>query len=108
MNMQKVVLVTGGNKGIGLEVTRYFLDINYKVIAIARDFSNFEFAGNADVKTIEYDLSKISGIPKLISQVGRVDVLVNNAGVMLSVSDQSNLSPVWPFKNVTTRTALAS
>ncbi len=83
--MQKVVLVTGGNKGIGLEVTRYFLDKNYKVIAIARDFNNFEFAGNVDVKTIEYDLSKISGIPKLISQLGSVDVLVNNAGVMLSL-----------------------
>ena len=85
MNMQKVALVTGGNKGIGLEVTRYFLEINYRVIVIARDFCNFEFAGNANVKTIEYDLSKISGIPKLISQLGRVDVLVNNAGVMLSL-----------------------
>jgi 3-oxoacyl-[acyl-carrier protein] reductase len=83
--MEKVVLVTGGNKGIGLEVTRYFLNNNYKVIAVARDFSNFEFTENTDVKIIEYDLSNISGIPKLVAQLGRIDTLVNNAGVMLSL-----------------------
>ena len=33
--MKKRVLITGGNKGIGLEVTRIFARNNYKVIVIA-------------------------------------------------------------------------
>ncbi|PCJ33163.1 MAG: short-chain dehydrogenase [Gammaproteobacteria bacterium] len=83
--MDKVALVTGGNKGIGLEVTRYFLNHNYKVIVVARDFNQFEFADNEHVKTVTYDLSDIEGIPELIAQLGQIDVLINNAGIMLSL-----------------------
>jgi 3-oxoacyl-[acyl-carrier protein] reductase len=61
-----VALVTGGNKGIGLEVTRYFLANNYRVIVIARDFNGFEFTNNPKVQTVNYDLSDIVGIPELI------------------------------------------
>lgn len=83
--MQKVALVTGGNKGIGLEVTRYLLERNYKVIAVARDFSGFEFAKHADVKQIEFDLSNVDAIPDLVAKLGTIDLLVNNAGVMFSL-----------------------
>jgi len=83
--MRKVALVTGGNKGIGLEVTRYFLHKDYRVIVIARDFSDFEFSRNTDVEQVAYDLSDINGIPDLIDNLGKVDVLVNNAGIMLSI-----------------------
>lgn len=83
--MQKVALVTGGNKGIGLEVTRYLLERNYKVIAVARDFSGFEFAKHADVEQIEFDLSNVDGIPDLVAKLGTIDLLVNNAGVMFSL-----------------------
>lgn len=80
--MTKRVLVTGGNKGIGLEVARKFLDINYEVIVVARDFSNFEFSENKNVTTIKYDLSNIDDLPKLVQEVGEIDVLINNAGYM--------------------------
>ena len=36
--MRKNVLVTGGNKGIGLEVTRQLITQGYRVIVVARDF----------------------------------------------------------------------
>jgi len=39
------VLITGGNKGIGLELTKMFLDLQYEVIVVARDFSSFELKG---------------------------------------------------------------
>jgi 3-oxoacyl-[acyl-carrier protein] reductase len=83
--MQKSALITGGNKGIGLEVTRYFLERGYRVIVVARDFSGFEFSKHADVEQVTYDLSDVSGIPNLVSNFGEIDVLVNNAGVMLSL-----------------------
>jgi len=79
----KTVLITGGNKGIGLEITKAFLDLNYNVIAVARDFKSFEFRDK--VECIEYDLTNVEGIPKLISSMGQLDILINNAGVMYSL-----------------------
>jgi len=83
--MIKKVLITGGNKGIGLEVTRLFVQNNYKVIVVARDYKNFEFNNNENVEKIEYDVSNISGISDLVSKIGYVDILVNNAGIMNSI-----------------------
>ncbi|MDS0525643.1 SDR family oxidoreductase [Clostridium sp. SHJSY1] len=83
--MNKKVLITGGNKGIGLETTRLFLKNNYKVIVVARDFKNFEFNDNNNVEKIEFDVSNIKDIGDLVSKIGHVDVLVNNAGIMNSI-----------------------
>jgi len=79
----KTVLITGGNKGIGLELTKAFLELDYKVIAIARDFKDFAYADK--VECIAYDLSNVEGIPKLIASLGQIDILLNNAGVMYSL-----------------------
>jgi len=83
--LNKTVLITGGNKGIGLEVTRLFLNLNYNIIIIARDFNNFEFKNNNKIKQIEFDLSNVDKIAKLISSLEPIDILINNAGVMYSL-----------------------
>ena len=83
--MKKIVLITGGNKGIGLESTRLFLQNNYKVVVVARDYKNFEFNNNENVEKIEYDVSNISGICDLVNKIGHVDILINNAGIMNSI-----------------------
>lgn len=83
--MKKTVLITGGNKGIGLEVTRIFLDLDYNIIVVARDFHGFEFANHLNVKTIDFDLTKVDEIPKLVSTLGSIDIFVNNAGVMFAL-----------------------
>jgi len=80
----KTVLITGGNKGIGLELTKEFLVLDYKVIVVARDFEGFTFANS--VECIEYDLTNVEGIPKLVSSMGQLDILINNAGVMYSLA----------------------
>jgi len=77
------VLITGGNKGIGLELTKMFLALNYEVVVIARDFSNFEL--KEQVECIAFDLVDVEKIPKLIESIGKVDILINNAGVMYSL-----------------------
>jgi len=77
----KTVLITGGNKGIGLALTKAFLELDYKVIAIARDFKDFAYADK--VECIEYDLTHAEGIPALIDSLGQIDTLLNNAGVCI-------------------------
>lgn len=84
--MRKTVLITGGNKGIGLETTRLFLQNGYKVIVVARSCENFEFSNDENIEKIEYDVSKISGISDLVNKIGHVDILINNAGIMNSIA----------------------
>jgi len=83
--MLKTVLVTGGNKGIGLETTRLFQQLGYTVIIVARDFYDgaLQTANNIIMK--QFDLTDIERIPQLISELGHIDVLINNAGVMHSL-----------------------
>ncbi len=83
--MKKTVLITGGNKGIGLEVTRMLLDLDYNIIVVARDFQGFEFTNHPLVKTIAFDLTKLDDIPELISTLDSIDVFINNAGVMFAL-----------------------
>ena len=83
--MQNTVLITGGNKGIGLELTREFLKLDYKIIIIARDFENFEFTQNKNIQTISFDLTNIDEIPKLVAKLPAIDILINNAGVMYAL-----------------------
>jgi len=79
----KIVLITGGTKGIGLEITRLFLELNYDVIVVARDFKAFEFKDK--VQCIEFDLCMVEGISSMLDEVGQIDILINNAGAMYSL-----------------------
>ena len=79
----KTVLITGGNKGIGLALTKAFLELDYKVIAIARDFKDFAYVDK--VECIAYDLTNVEDIPALVESLGKIDILINNAGVMYSL-----------------------
>lgn len=81
----KRALVTGGNKGIGLEVTKLLLEKGYYVVIVARDFKEFPYCKNENVQMITYDLNNISGVKKLVDEMGCTDVLINNAGIMYSL-----------------------
>lgn len=81
----KTVLITGGNKGIGLEITKIFLEMGYKVVIVARDFSDSTLIPDSEnIIKKPYDLTDIENIPKLVSEIGHVDILINNAGVMFA------------------------
>jgi 3-oxoacyl-[acyl-carrier protein] reductase len=75
------VLITGGNKGIGLFIAKLFLEKCDSVVIVARDFTNFELAGDNRVTAVTYDLNDVAGIPDLVKSIGGVDILVNNAGM---------------------------
>ena len=71
------VLITGAGRGIGLATARAFLAAGWKVLALDKDFSNFELKG---AERIEFDLRNLSEIRKLAEN--EVHTLVNNAGVL--------------------------
>lgn len=80
----KRVLITGGNKGIGLEITRLFMEKEYQIVIIARNFEDFPYKDNKNIELIPYDLSDTSGLEMLADKVGNIDILINNAGIMYS------------------------
>lgn len=71
------VLVTGAGRGVGLATARAFLEQGWKVFALDKQFGS-EVAG----ERVDYDLRELAGIPRLIEELGTVDTLVNNAGVL--------------------------
>ncbi len=88
--MTPIVFVTGGNRGIGLEIVRGFAKEGCKVLLGCRNEEDGEQAiediVGADVQVIEMDLSNDQQVADTIVRAaavyGRIDVLVNNAGVM--------------------------
>ena len=82
----KVILVTGGSKGIGRAIAKAFVNEGAKVAIVARGEETLEQARAelGDVLAIQADLTseKERGqvIEKVISHYGTIDVLVNNAG----------------------------
>jgi NAD(P)-dependent dehydrogenase (short-subunit alcohol dehydrogenase family) len=92
-NEKRVALVTGANKGIGLEIARGLAAKGYKVILTARDEARGRAAAEAmnkdglDVVFHQLDVTDPAGVRRVAEfagkQLGRLDVLVNNAGVYL-------------------------
>lgn len=84
----KVALVTGGNKGIGLQIAKELLAHGFTVLVGSRNIGRGEEAAKslgAQTHAIELDVTSqgsIAGAAQRIrSEFGRLDVLVNNAGI---------------------------
>lgn len=85
----KTAIVTGGARGIGLAATEIFLEQGWQVAVVDRDAEELHRACDHidNVLTVEADISDPQAVDGVIRQVvarfGRVDALVNNAGVAL-------------------------
>jgi NAD(P)-dependent dehydrogenase (short-subunit alcohol dehydrogenase family) len=88
----RVVVVTGGSRGLGLVMARMFADEGAKVAILARDLEELDRARQdlesrrGDVIAIRCDIRRRADVRAAIDQVmdrwHAVDVLVNNAGVI--------------------------
>jgi len=78
-------LVTGANRGIGLEAAKMLLEKGYTVVIVARGFKMLDPALGEQFTKVAFDLTDIEGIPALLQSIGPVDALINNAGMMLSL-----------------------
>ncbi|MEN9800720.1 MAG: short-chain dehydrogenase [Pseudomonadota bacterium] len=90
MSKPGLALVTGGNSGIGLDLARLFARDGHDLVLVARDAGRLEQAAaelrgfKVNVETCVADLGRPGGLDAvkaaLGDRVGKVEVLVNNAG----------------------------
>ena len=86
MNAQrKVAVITGASQGIGAGLVRGFLDRGYRVVANSR---SIQPAATADVLAVAGDIADPAVADRVIGgavgRFGRVDTLVNNAGMFIA------------------------
>lgn len=88
----KSVLITGGSRGLGLQLAREFASQGCRIAICARDADELDRARQdlealgADVRIIRCDVTDEQQVNDMIREVtaafGQIDILVNNAGVI--------------------------
>ena len=96
MYQGKVVLITGSSRGVGLEITKYFINNGATVIGLSRGYSHYR-----DEQYIHFpvDLGDPESITncfkkEISKKIKRIDIVINNAAVMTS-----QYSMIMPIKN---------
>ncbi|MEO7494966.1 MAG: SDR family oxidoreductase [Massilia sp.] len=93
MNANKTVIVTGASSGLGFAIAEAYLARGYNVVGNARTQARLQEAaarlGNpANFLTVAGDIAKKSTaaalFDKAITAFGKVDILINNAGIFLA------------------------
>jgi NAD(P)-dependent dehydrogenase (short-subunit alcohol dehydrogenase family) len=83
-NERKVAVITGASQGIGAGLVRGYLERGFRVVANSRSIKP---GSTADVLTVAGDITDPAVAEQVIAEAvakfGRVDTLVNNAGVFL-------------------------
>jgi NAD(P)-dependent dehydrogenase (short-subunit alcohol dehydrogenase family) len=90
----KVALITGGSRGLGLVLARQLVGEGARVILLARDAQELQRAADsirrdrpdADVVVVVADVRKAEDADRAVAEAfephGRIDVVINNAGVI--------------------------
>jgi NAD(P)-dependent dehydrogenase (short-subunit alcohol dehydrogenase family) len=84
MRAPRTVLVTGGNRGLGFEVCRQLAAYGHRIWLGSRDLAKGRDAARllrGEVEAVELDVADPDAPARALAAIGRVDVLVNNAGV---------------------------
>ncbi|SFW73503.1 oxidoreductase [Chitinophaga sancti] len=79
--MSKTVLVTGASSGIGKATAIYLAQHGYQVYGAARRMDMLQSLKEYGVQPIALDVTKEESILACIAQTGRIDILVNSAGL---------------------------
>jgi NAD(P)-dependent dehydrogenase (short-subunit alcohol dehydrogenase family) len=82
---QKVVVITGASQGFGAEMVKAFRERDYRVVATARSIKPSD---DANILTVAGDIGDPDTARRVISEgvarFGRIDTLVNNAGIFIA------------------------
>ncbi len=98
---RRVALITGANKGIGLEIARQLGGQGITVLLGVRDEGRGEEAAEklrtdgVDARSVQLDVTRPETIDRaarrIAEEFGRLDILVNNAGIFLGEASPSEL-----------------
>ena len=101
----RVALVTGGSRGLGLQMAEALGEMGCKVVISARKADELAEAEahlrglGIDAKAIVSDLQKFDRIPALVDEIlvahGRIDILVNNAGATWGAPAEEYPDEAW-------------
>ena len=101
----KVALITGGSRGLGLQMAEALGELGAKVAITARKQEELDQAAahlakqGVEVLTIAGDLSDFDTIPKLVDRVlakfSGIDILVNNAGTTWGAPAEDYPAKAW-------------
>ena len=110
MSEKKVALISGANKGIGFETARQLGKLGYTVLLGSRDALKGEVAARQlrheglDARVVKLDVNRQADIDAAVKCIerdfGKLDVLVNNAGVMLEKGWTQNTTSETKMENL--------
>lgn len=85
---QKVVIITGASQGIGAGLVNGFRNRGYRVVANSRSIKPSAAGGDPNILTVDGDIAEPRTADRIVNaaveRFGRVDTLVNNAGIFIS------------------------
>src|SRR6516164_1031983 len=87
-DIRKAAIVTGASQGIGAGLVDAFLNRGYSVVANARNISKASpFPASANLALVDGDIgdpgTAAAIVDTAVSRFGRIDVLINNAGIFI-------------------------
>lgn len=101
----KIALITGGSRGLGLQIAEAYGEMGAKVAITARKQGELDEAAahlgrlGVETLTVAGDLSKYETIPAMVDRVlakyGTVDILVNNAGTTWGAPAEEYPPEAW-------------
>jgi NAD(P)-dependent dehydrogenase (short-subunit alcohol dehydrogenase family) len=94
---RRIAVITGASQGIGAGLVRGFLDRGYRVVANSR---SIEPAASEDMLAVAGDIADPAVADRVIGgaveRFGRVDTLVNNAGIFMPSPSPNTPRPTSP------------
>ena len=85
--MSKNIVITGTSSGIGLELAKFFIKSNHHVLAISRNNSDLRSLNLNGLYAVDFDITnseRYDSLNKYLSNFKNVDVLINNAGLLIN------------------------
>ena len=91
---KKIAVITGAGKGIGLAISNGLANLGYQTVLISRNANDLQNASNEIIgagglapQTFQLDITDTQKLTVIVNEIalkyGRIDLLVNNAGIYL-------------------------
>jgi NAD(P)-dependent dehydrogenase (short-subunit alcohol dehydrogenase family) len=90
-SQDRTVLITGANRGIGLELSRQFTEAGWQVIGTARKPDQAETLRGQGAQVMQLDVTSQDSVDRLAADLEKqsIDLLINNAGILPRASSIS-------------------